>query len=276
MGYAQGPSLAGARLEEADFSGARLHAPNFAGTKITDGWFYGADISGDLEGMRLNGVEVAPLVAAELQRLFPEREKLRAADPGGLADAWALIESAWESTVARARALPERSLHERVDDEWSFVETLRHLVLATDCWLRRMIKGMDRPYHPWGLAGSWLRDPAAWGLDATADPKLDEVLDVRRERMQEVKTTLAELDPQELDRVCAPPSAPGQPDEPQSVLKCLHVILEEEWEHNRYALRDLAVLESARTGGRAVTVPGYSVPVASGDGALGGPPPRER
>jgi len=33
----------------ADFSNTRLHAPNFEGAKITDGSFYGADISGDLE-----------------------------------------------------------------------------------------------------------------------------------------------------------------------------------------------------------------------------------
>jgi len=71
MGYDKGPSLPGARIEDADFSGARLHAPNFAGAKITDAWFDGADISGDLEGLRLNGVEVAPLVEAELERMFP-------------------------------------------------------------------------------------------------------------------------------------------------------------------------------------------------------------
>ena len=38
MGYDKGPSLSGARIEDADFSGARLHAPNFEGAKITDAW----------------------------------------------------------------------------------------------------------------------------------------------------------------------------------------------------------------------------------------------
>ena len=165
MAYERGPTLSGARLEDLDLSSARLHAPNFEGAKITDAWFYNADISGDLEGLRLNGVEVAPLVMAELERRSPERAKLRAADPAGLADAWVMVEDLWQSTIARARKLPEPLLYERVDDEWSFVETLRHLVLATDCWLRRMVKGMDHPYHPWGLAGSWLTDPASWGMD---------------------------------------------------------------------------------------------------------------
>jgi len=236
--------LSGARIEDADFSGARIHAPNFEGAKITDAWFYGADMSGDLEGLRLNGVEVAPLVAAELERLFPERAMLRVTEPGALADAWIMIEDRWRVTLARARALREESVFERVDEEWSFVETLRHLIMATDCWLRRMIKGIDRPYHPWGLTGSWLSDPASWGIDYAANPSLDEVLEVRRERMSQVKHTIAAVTPDELKRVCVPPAAPGHPSKPHSVLECLHVILNEEWEHNQYAARDLASLEA--------------------------------
>ena len=61
----------GARLDDADFSGARLHGPNFEGTRITDGWLRNADISGAIDGLRVNGVEVAPLVQAELDRRFP-------------------------------------------------------------------------------------------------------------------------------------------------------------------------------------------------------------
>ena len=30
----------------------------------------------------------------------------------------------------------------------------------------------------------------------------------------------------------------------QAVLSCLHVILEEEWEHHRYAVRDLDAIEA--------------------------------
>jgi hypothetical protein len=244
VGYDKGPSLPGARLEDADFSSARLHAPNFEGAKITDAWFYGADISGDLEGLRLNGVEVGPLVTAELERLFPERVMLRATEPDDLAAAWSMLEARWQATVDRARSLPEPLLLEQVDDEWSFVETLRHLVMATDCWLRRMVKGLDHPYHPWGLAGSWLSDPAAWGIDPAASPSLDEVLAVRREHMDEVRQTIAAVTPEELVRVCEPPAAPGHPTRPHTVLECLHVILEEEWEHNQYAVRDLESLET--------------------------------
>jgi DinB superfamily/Pentapeptide repeats (8 copies) len=244
MSYDKGPSLPGARIEGADFSGARLHEPSFEGAKITDATFYGADISGDLEGLRLNGVEVGPLVTAELERLFPERVKLRASTPDALADAWATIEQMWQATVTRAKGLPATVVAARVDDEWSFVETLRHLVLATDCWLRRMVKGIDRPYHPWGLAGSWLSDPAAWGLDAAATPTLEEIVDVRRARMDEVREVIAALESPDLERVCLPPATPGHPNSPHTVLECLHVILNEEWEHHRYAVRDLDALRA--------------------------------
>ena len=107
-----------------------------------------------------------------------------------------------------------------------------------------MIKGIDRPYHPWGLAGSWLSDPAGWGLDPAANPSLDEVLAVRRERMDEVRQTIAAVTPEELERVCIPPAAPGHPTSPHTVLECLHVILNEEWEHHQYAVRDLESLEA--------------------------------
>lgn len=244
MPYEKGPSLEGARLEDLDLSHARLQAANFEGAKITDAWLCNADISGDLEGLLLNGVEVAPLVAAELERRFPERVKLRAADPRGLTEAWAMVEELWQATVARAQELPRPLLDERVDDEWSFVETLRHLVLATDCWLRRMVMGMDRPYHPWGLAGSWLADPAAWGIDPDARPSLEEVLELRGERMDEVGQTIRAVTDGELDRVCVPPASPGHPSTDHTVRECLHVILNEEWEHNRYAQRDLGILEA--------------------------------
>jgi hypothetical protein len=192
----------------------------------------------------VNGVEIAPLVEAELDRRFPERVKLRAADPQGLAEAWTMIEEVWATTLARARKLPEPLLFERVDGDWSFVETQRHLILATDAWLFRMIRHVARPYHPWGLAGSFLTDPASLGLEYDANPSLDEVLAVRRERMDAVKETIAALTSEDLERLCVPPETPGHPDEARTVLECLHVILDEEWEHSRYANRDLAILEA--------------------------------
>jgi hypothetical protein len=180
---------------------------------------------------------------AERLRLRAERDKLTATDPAGLADAWAMIEDIWTGTVARAKQLAEPVLHEQVEGEWSFVQTHRHLVLATDCWLRRMVKGIARPYHPWGLGGSWLTSPRRWGIDPDAAPSLDQVLDVRRDRIAEVHEVIAGANAEELERNCVPPDSPGHPRKDHTVLQCLHVILKEEWQHHRYAVRDLEVLE---------------------------------
>jgi DinB superfamily len=180
---------------------------------------------------------------AERVRLRAERDKLKATDLDGLADAWEMIEETWTGTIARARGLPEPVLHEQVNGEWSFVQTHRHLVLATDCWLRRMVKGIARPYHPWGLGGSWLTSPRRCGIDPDADPPLGQVLDLRSERMDEVREVIANATAEELQRNCVPPDGPGHPRKDHTVLQCLHVILKEEWQHHRYAVRDLEVLE---------------------------------
>ena len=182
-------------------------------------------------------------LSAERVRLRAERVKLKAIDPEGLSDAWAMIQDIWRGTIARVRQLPEPVLHEQVDGEWSFVQTHRHLVLATDCWLRRMVKGMAHPYHPWGLAGPWLTSPRRWGLDPDANPSLDQVLGLRRERMDEVRQVIAALTRTELERNCVAPDSPGHPRKDHTVLQCLRVILKEEWQHHRYAVRDLDVLE---------------------------------
>jgi uncharacterized protein YjbI with pentapeptide repeats len=67
--------FSGRRLEDLDFTHARLHSASFGWAKITDAWLYNADISGDIEGLRINGVEVAPLVEAERTRSAVSRAR---------------------------------------------------------------------------------------------------------------------------------------------------------------------------------------------------------
>ena len=107
-----------------------------------------------------------------------------------------------------------------------------------------MVRQVARPYHPWGLVPSFLTDPASLGIDPDARPSFDDVLAVRRGRMAAVQETIDGLTPEELERIYVPPVTAGHPAEAHSVLECLHVILDEEWEHSRYANRDLDVLEA--------------------------------
>lgn len=51
------------------------------------------------------------------------------------------------------------------------------------------------------------------------------------------------LTPEELTRVCIPPNTPVHPTRDHTVQQCLRVILNEEWEHHRYAVRDLDTLD---------------------------------
>jgi len=54
---------------------------------------------------------------------------------------------------------------------------------------------------------------------------------------------IAGANAEELERNCVPPGSPGYPRKGHTVLQCLHVVLKEEWQHHRYAVRDLQVLE---------------------------------
>jgi hypothetical protein len=238
----------GSRVDDLDLSGVHLHGANLETTRFTDTSLRDADISGYIEGLRINGVDVEPLVEAELDRRFPERMKLRATDVEGLLDAWSMLEGLWTQTTGRALSLPPDVQPRRVDGEWSFVETLRHLVFATDCWLFRAIHLMRHPYHPWGLTWTGADPEMAreLGLDVSATPDLAQILPVRLEHQQAVRATLEKLTDGELAEVRTAPDEPGHPDGEHAVLRCLHVVMNEEWEHHRYAVRDLDVLESER------------------------------
>jgi DinB superfamily len=64
---------------------------------------------------------------------------------------------------------------------------------------------------------------------------------VRAGRVAMVRDFLATVTPHELATTRRNPHDPGHA---QTTLSCLHVILEEEWEHNRYAVRDLDAIEA--------------------------------
>lgn len=161
-------------------------------------------------------------------------------------EAWPGIEADWAATVERARRLPEPLLHERVDGEWSFCETLRHLLFATDCWVRRTI--LTAPdHHPFGVPPD--DDPvvASWGVDLDADPPLDEVLAARADYRAIVRSVIDGLEEGDLQRFCPPNPVTGRHPDRTEVIPlstCFGVLLNEEREHRRYAERDLAVLES--------------------------------
>ena len=214
-----------------------LRRSRLCGVELID-----VEISGEPRNVVVNGVDIGPLVEAELDRRMPDRVRMRPTDSDGFREAWALLERLWDGTVARARTLPEAELHRGVDDEWSFVETLRHLGFATAAWVGRGVVGEESPWHPldlpWDEAPGW--DGIPW--DRAARPALDEVLAVRRERRDLVRRVLATLTDEHLATTVTRPG-PGWPQlEDVTVEECLRVVLVEEWEHRLYAERDLTAL----------------------------------
>jgi hypothetical protein len=205
-----------------------------------------ADIHGEVWNLRINDVDVAPLINAELDGRHPERAKMRPTTPAGFREGWDVVERLWAGTVERARRLPPEQLHESVDGEWSFIETLRHLVMATDAWVLRALLGDPTPYHPLGLPHSEMDDQSGTvPRDLDARPSLDEVLAVRADRMARVGEVIAGLTDERLAEMTTPVTEPGYPaSESYPVRRCLGAILSEEWEHRRFAERDLAALEA--------------------------------
>jgi hypothetical protein len=248
------------RFERADLSGSEFWACDlvgvrFRGVEMSRVVMRGVeladvDITGEIMNVTINGVDVGPLIDAELNRRYPGRAKMRPADPPGFREAWELLGELWDQTVARARRLPPELLHESVGGEWSFIETLRHLVFATDAWIRRGILGDPAPWDPLGLPWDEMPDTPGVPRDRTARPSLDAVLELRRDRMSTVRQVIEGLTAESLDAQTKPVEAPGWPP-PRSfpVRECLLVILNEEWEHRLYAERDLGALEGRDSDG---------------------------
>ena len=244
----------GASFTGADFTGANFRDCDLRQVKITDSWLVDVRVSGLVGSFVVNDVDVTAFVEGELDKRHPERVQLRAVRTAEDYRAmWDTIERLWAGTVARAGQLPEPALRQRVDDEWSFVETLRHLVMATDKWAGRAILDEPAPYHPLGLPqpGYPPADAAALGIDIDARPSLAEVMEARASRMALVRGIVDGLTDASLERTCLRLPAPGfedYPDETWSVGRCLSVVMREECEHRRYAVRDLTALEAELDG----------------------------
>ncbi|MEV5967336.1 DinB family protein [Kribbella sp. NPDC051952] len=225
-------NLRGARFLESDLSEVVMRGIDARNMDIDAPWISDKD-----SYLRVNGVDVSAFVEAELDRRFPGRSQRRAQDPEGLRSAWAAVEATWASTLERAAAMPAGSVDVSVDGEWSFAQTLRHLVHGTDMWMGRAILELDRPFHPIGQA--YTADEA--GSAPSAIPPYAEVLEVRADRLALVRDFIASVTPEELDAARKNPHSPARP---ETVRSCLHVLLDEAWEHHRFAVRDLDAIEA--------------------------------
>ncbi|MEV6850558.1 DinB family protein [Actinoplanes sp. NPDC051411] len=222
--------LRGARFERSMLVGAKIRGGDVRGLEIDAPWLRGGTLT-------VNGVDVVPFVEAQLNQRFPGRSLRHATDPAGLRKAWASVERAWADAVDRVRLMAGGSVDFSVDGEWSFAQTLRHLVFATDAWLGKSILRLPHPFHPLGQPhAEYETDGYDMSLFAMERPAFADVLEVRAERQAMVREFLATVTPQLL---AEPRPTAWSPEHEEPVLHGLNVILNEEWEHLRFALRDL-------------------------------------
>lgn len=228
--------LTDAEFRECDLTRARL-----IGVVMQD-----AVIDGLVSNLMVNGVEVTSYVSAELDRRHPLRLLIRSGDPADLRQGARDLQADWSAAVARLRRMPEGSEHERVDGEWSAVETLRHLVFVHDSWFRRCCLGSTQRFTAIGLASAFVPDQEEQGLDRTASPGLDEVWTTREEQAAELERWLGGVTVDRLSAVAPVPAGPGWPPyaRGKSVLECVQVVLNEQWEHHRFCTRDLDLLDT--------------------------------
>jgi hypothetical protein len=231
-------------LTEAEFRECVLDRSRLVGVVMQD-----AEIDGLITNLVVNGVEVTAYVAAELDRRHPVRVLIRSDDPGDLREGWRQLRSGWAATVERMRRTPGVE-HRTVNDEWSAVQTLRHLVFVHDSWFRRCCLGSTDLFTPMGLGIEAVPDREEQGLDPAAAPSLDEVLAVRDAQAAELESWLEVVKAEELAEPAPvpdddrwPPYAGGR-----TVGQCLGTVLDEEWAHHGFCVRDLDLMEATGTG----------------------------
>jgi DinB superfamily/Pentapeptide repeats (8 copies) len=231
----EGRDLSEAVFWGVDLSRARFRDVNLTNASISHAWVVNVDIDGLVDHVTINGVDITQYVN-ERDPWYPLRAMLRPGDREGMKAAWDALDEAWAATMARARRLSGAQLHESVGGEWSFVQTLRHLVFAMDKWFTVPILGGE--FHPIGLPNTGSADFGWPGLDPNADPTFDDAVAVRAERAARLREYLDGVTPTDLSREVDVLENGITP-----VNECLYTVFEEEFEHNRYAVRDLAHFE---------------------------------
>lgn len=231
------------RFDDEDLQGATFRETDLRNVRMRGVRLVGADIDGQIDGLIVNGVEVAPLIDAELDRRHPERVALQARTPEQFRTGWAGLERIWATTYERVERMPAGTVDISVDEEWSFAETLRHLVFATDTWLGWAIQDRRDAYHPIGVSFEpWREESATVGVDLEAAPTWAETLEVRHGRVAMLRDFLAGVQSDDLGRPGTPPPFAG--DWQPTLRECLGVIMNEEWHHHRFAVRDLNIIDT--------------------------------
>lgn len=223
-------------LSDAVFWGVDLRRATFRdvdlmGARFSHARFVDVTIDAEVDGLVINGVDVTAYVN-ERDEWSALRSTLHPTHPAAMREGWQAFVAAWTGAIERARGLPAEARRASVDGEWSFVQTIRHLVFGIDKWF--IVPILDGAFHPIGLPNSGSADFGWPGIDHSADPPLEEAVAAWLDRAERLRAHLGTVD----DRALAA-EVDVLENGPSAVHDCIGVVFEEHFHHLRYAERDL-------------------------------------
>lgn len=223
-------------LSESVFWGVDLKGSMFRDVDVSNSTFFHTEwndvnVDGVINRLVINGVDVTDHVNAN-DRWFPLRTQLTPSTADGVLMAWRSIESEWVALCDRMRSQPSLA-DASVDGEWSLRQTMRHLIFAMDKWFSFPLLGVET-FTPCGLPNTGSQGLDWAGLDREADPSFDEVLGVCAAQSERFVNYL-----ESADFATLPESVEVLENGSVPTLVCFHAVLEEEFEHLRYMIRDL-------------------------------------
>jgi len=220
-----GVNMHNVMFRDADFSGA---------TFFNTGW-QNVSIEGVIDGLVVNGVDITEYVNAN-DRWYPLRNQLSPQTAEEMRSTWSALCAEWDLVLGRLHSLDTQVATTSINGEWSLRDTLRHLLFAMDKWFTGPILGV-RHFSSIALPNTGSQGLEWPGINRDADPPIAEVLAVRTMSVQTFTDYLAALELSAL-----PESTEISENGSVPTAMCFHVVFEEEFEHLRYALRDLALI----------------------------------
>lgn len=227
-------------LAESVFWGVNLQRSLFRDTDLSGSTFFhvfmnDVSIDGEIDRLVVNGVDVTDYVNRH-DRWWPLRNRLSPESVDALVDAWAALRSEWAALLERIASVDPTVADVSVNGEWSLTETLRHLIFAMDKWFVLPILG-ETLFSPIGLPNRSSQLGAWPGLERDAAPGFAVVLETRNAQHARFEAFISSLTMEALPDTVTVAEAGTVP-----TFMCFHVVLEEEFEHLRYMVRDLAAL----------------------------------
>lgn len=224
--------LSGAVFWGVQLVGARFRDANLDGSEFFHTSWKNVSIDGEIDRLVVNGVDVTEFVNQH-DRWHPIRYRLSPPDAAGIRASWNALGAEWSTLMSKVDLADTSVVSTSVDGEWSLHDTLRHLLFAMDKWFTLPILG-EREFCALGLPNSGSRDRDWPGLDTSLDADFATVMRVRDEQHARFTAYVASLDVATL-----PASVDVLENGAVPALMCFHVVLEEEFEHLRYMIRDL-------------------------------------